>query len=356
MTHPSRPKLLAWETTRACLFTCSHCRASAIPRPMPDELNLEEGRRLMADAAQLGPWIIILSGGEPLLRPDLEDLARAGIDNGHTVVVACNDGHLLSEDRISSLKSAGVRRFSFSMHFPQATGQDHFLGRAGAFDENVAAFARLQKAGIGFQINTTVLPANRLILPQILEKAKSWGASAWHLFFVVPIGRAGENTPEAASTFLNDQETEEVLNWVAETADEAGIPVKVTCAPHYARVRAQKRKAVPHGGAGCMAGRGFAFVSSTGEVKPCGYFDQVLGNVREQPFNRIYSESPLLQSFRQPEGLKGSCGACAYRNLCGGCRARANARHGDPLASDPACHQAVLGTAENEPSGHRKWA
>ncbi len=342
MTRPTRPKLLAWETTRACLFTCAHCRAGAIARPMPDELSTAEGKRLFEQAARLGPWIIILSGGEPLLRSDLEELAQAGIHCGHTVVVACNDGKLLSTERIARLKAAGVSRYSFSMHYPDAVAQDQFLGSPGAFAENVAAFGRLAKAGIEFQINTTVMPGNHRQLPQILARVREWQAAAWHLFFVVPTGRAGENTPEAAATFLSDDETEQVLEWVADVADEAGVPVKVTCAPHYARVRAQKRKSVPHGGAGCMAGRGFAFVSSTGEVKPCGYFDQVLGNVRKQPFDEIYLHSPLLQSLREPERLTGSCGACAYRNLCGGCRARAHARNGDPLSSDPACREAVI--------------
>jgi len=317
---------------------------------MPDELTLTEGRQLLEQAARLGPWIVILSGGEPLLRHDLEDLAQAGIQSGHSVVVACNDGKLLTAERISSLKSAGVSRYSFSMHFAGETDQDRFLGRAGAYAENVQAFARLRETGVQFQINTTVMPGNQQKLPQILSRAKEWGAAAWHLFFVVPTGRAGEHTPEAAATFLSDRETETVLEWVADTADDAGIPVKETCAPHYARIRAQKRKSVPHGGAGCMAGRGFAFVSSTGDVKPCGYFDQVLGNVRGQPFDKIYTTSPLLQSFRTPERLSGACGACAYRNLCGGCRARAHAQTGDPLASDPACHQAVTCNG----NGHEK--
>ncbi|MBF0500575.1 MAG: radical SAM protein [Candidatus Riflebacteria bacterium] len=355
---PVRPlSLLAWETTRACPLSCRHCRASAVCERGPDELTTEEGKKLLLEAAKLGPRVIaILSGGEPLLRPDLEELAAAGTAAGMTVVVSGNDGDLFTDARIASLKTAGVRRFSFSIHNATEAGHDAFTGRPGTLKGAIAAFGRLKAAGMGFQINTTVLPENQDQLDRLFARVQEWGASAWHLFFTVPTGRA----LELGGSELDPASTEHVLRWIADAEDSGKIPMKVTCAPQYARIRAQRAASGapasakpsatghPHGhghgsghpqnqGRGCMAGDGFAFVSSTGDVKPCGYFDLIAGNVRQTPFDEIYLNSPLLSKVRDIEHLSGPCGECGFRNRCGGCRARAYARTGDPLATDESC-------------------
>ncbi len=329
-----RLQLLAWETTQACSFGCPHCRASACLVPGPDELSTAEGRALLEDAARVGPSIVILSGGEPLLRTDLEALAAAGAAAGHTMVVACNDAERLTGPRILSLSDAGVKRFSFSIHYSRAEDYDRFVASPGAFERAFDAFSRLRAAKIPFQINTTVLPDNFRRMEDIRRMVIGAGAAAWHLFFVVRTGRAAgsgiENRPDAA-------ETEELLRWVARTSDESPLPMKVTCAPQYVRIRAELGLKNPGRGRSCMAGDGFVFVGSTGDVKPCGYFDSVVGNVRRTPLSELYSGSPLFAAIRRPDDFGGECGVCPHRKLCGGCRARALSAHGDYLAADPGC-------------------
>ncbi|MFZ2960440.1 MAG: radical SAM protein [Candidatus Ozemobacteraceae bacterium] len=377
---PLRPlSLLAWETTRACPLSCRHCRASAVCEREPDELTTEEGKKLLSEAATLGPHVIvIMSGGEPLLRPDLEELAAAGTAAGLTVVVSGNDGEMLTEQRIASLKKAGVRRFSFSIHDESEAAHDAFTGRPGTLAAAIAAFERLKAAGMGFQINTTVLPHNQDRLDRLFERVQAWGAAAWHLFFTVPTGRA----LEIGGSELDPASTERVLHWIADAEDSGKIPMKVTCAPQYARIRAQRHVTSSHGrspdqqsghesvqpmseakppmvhpqghphtrGRGCMAGDGFTFVSSTGDVKPCGYFDLIAGNVRQTPFNEIYRSSPLLAKVRDIEHLTGPCGSCGFRSCCGGCRARAFARTGDPLATDESCALAAGAVSRDKPA------
>jgi len=337
--------LLAWETTRACPFACPHCRASAVAQRESGELSTAEGIKLLTEAARVGPGIVIMSGGEPLLRTDLEELVQAGTKLGQTVVVAGNDGALFTTERIRSLQEAGVKRFSFSLHASQDERQDAFLGRPGAFAETREAFKRLLAAGMSFQINTTVLPSNHRDLPVMLEAVKAMGAAAWHLFFVVNTGRAAETRP---SDTLDDEANERVLEWVADVYGQPGVPpMKVTCAPHHSRIFIQKGKKLPSHGRSCMAGDGFAFVSSFGEVKPCGYFDLVAGSVRERPFDEIYLHSELFRTLRDLERLEGTCGACEYRKVCGGCRARAFAGSGNFMGSDPSCRHRPVSHARS---------
>jgi len=326
--------LLAWETTQACSLACPHCRASACPTRPTGELTTEEGKKLLREAARVGPGIVILSGGEPLLREDLEELAAAAVANGQTPVVSTNDGAMLSLERIASLKAAGVKRFSFSIHGPTADFHDPFVGRIGAFSQACGAFKRLHEAGVEFQINTTVMHANCEKLAEMHVFAVHSRAVAWHLFFIVPMGRAAG---DATGSMLDDQAVERVLEWVAGIADASPIPIKVTCAPQYARIRAKLGFRQAGYGRGCMAGDGFAFVSSRGDVKPCGYFDRTVGNVREQAFDELYREAPLFTDLRNLDRLEGRCGGCPYKRLCGGCRARALAMEGNHMAGDPTC-------------------
>lgn len=330
-----RLQLLAWETTQACTLACPHCRASACPERPAGELTTAEGKRLLVEAARVGPGIIILSGGEPLLRDDLEDLAAAGTEAGHTVVVATNDGLLLTRERIVSLQRAGVRRYSFSIHFPDAAEQDAFTARTGMMAAAREAFSRLREAGMGFQINTTVMRGNAGRLDEIRRLVVELGAAAWHLFFVVPTGRAAA-PPRSAP--LSAPEIEEILRWAAGIEERAGLPMKVTCAPQYARIKAEMGLKNTQRGRSCMAGDGFAFVSSQGEVKPCGYFDLAVGNVRQKPFDEIYREAEVFRALRDPDRLEDGCGACAFRKVCGGCRARALAVNGSYLKDDPNCN------------------
>lgn len=332
--HKSLLRVLAWETTRACTLACPHCRAAAVDCRDPEELTTDEAFAMLESAKEIGPAIIILSGGEPLLREDLEVIAEKAVACGHRPVVSCNDGRLLTDERLASLGKAGIKHFSFSMHSSSQHDHDKFVRVDGAFDAALEAFARIKKHGLSFQINTTILPGNFDQLPRLKDWVMDLGASAWHLFFIVPTGRATEQTDEIS---LSQSDIEKVLRYVATESDEWGIPVKVTCAPQYARIRLELGKDPGSRGRSCMAGSGFAFVSYRGEVKPCGYFDLVVGSIRKDSLARIYRESTELKDMRSPEKLGGVCARCRYNKVCGGCRARAYAVNGSYLAEDPNC-------------------
>ncbi len=327
-------RVLAWESTRACTLACPHCRAAAVDLRDPDELDTQEAFAMLEAAAKIGPALIILSGGEPLLRDDLEEIAAKAVLLGHRPVVSCNDGSLLTETRVASLAKAGIRHFSFSMHSSVREDHDHFVRVPGAYDHALAAFARIRAQGLSFQINTTILPSNYNRLSGLKDWVLSLNAASWHLFFIVPTGRASSNSSEIV---LSQQQIDEVLRYVASESDDWGIPVKVTCAPQYARIRMEMGKDPGSRGRSCMAGSGFAFVSYRGEVKPCGYFDLVVGNIREKPLDQIYIESHQLKDMRTPEKLEGVCRRCRFNTVCGGCRARAYAVNGSYLAEDPNC-------------------
>lgn len=328
-------RVLAWETTRACPLACPHCRAAAVDHRDPGELTTAEAIEMLASAAEIGPAIVILSGGEPLLREDLEEIAVAAVKQGHRPVVSCNDGRLLTDERLTSLAAAGIRHFSFSMHSELEADHDNFVRVNGAFKEALLAFARIKAHGLSFQINTTILPTNSQRLEQIKNWVVSLGASAWHLFFIVPTGRAAQGGSEVD---LSQKEIEKVLHYVASESDNWPLPVKVTCAPQYAQIRAALGKDPGSRGRSCMAGSGFVFISWKGEVKPCGYFDLVVGNIREKTLSSIYRDSSELKDMRTPEKLTGVCGVCRFNKVCGGCRARAYAVHGSFLAEDPNCN------------------
>ena len=297
-------------------------------------MSTEEAKKMFRDISKIGKCLIILSGGEPLLREDLEELSLAAIDCGHRPVVSCNDGSLLTDKRLDSLQNAGITHFSFSMHAIDETEHDTFVRVPGTYQHALNAFERIKNHGMSFQINTTILPTNYNLISEFKDWVISLGASAWHLFFIVPMGRAEYETSE---TKLEQNKIEEVLTYVAKESDDWGIPVKVTCAPQYSRIRAELGKKPGNRGRSCMAGRGFSFVSYKGDVKPCGYFDLVVGNIRETPFDKIYSESHALRDMSTPEKLDGVCGKCRFKTECGGCRARAYAVHKSFLAEDPNC-------------------
>lgn len=334
-------KVLAWETTGACPLACLHCRASAICEREKDELTTDEANKMLESAAHLGNAIIIFSGGEPLLRSDLEEIASKAVKLGHKPVVSCNDGRLLTDDRLDSLKSAGIKHFSFSMHSNIKSEHDEFVRTDGAYDNALKAFERIKNHGMSFQINTTILPSNYSKLEELRKWVISIGASAWHLFFIVPMGRAAET---GSSILISPSDTDKVLHYIAENSDNWEIPVKVTCAPQYSRIRAElasqgKIKTVsPHSSKSCMAGSGFIFVSRKGDVKPCGYFELSVGNIREKPLDIIYNESTILASLREPQNLEGKCGICPFKRMCGGCRARTYAVTGNYLSGDESCN------------------
>lgn len=341
-TKIKSPRLVAWELTNACNLACIHCRASAIKDPAPDELSTAQAKHFVDELVEYKP-IIILTGGEPLLRADVYDIARYASGHGLRVVLATN-GTLLTPEIARKLKDAGIQRVSISIDGAKEETHDTFRGEPGAFNGAMRGIDILEKEGISFQINTTITKRNLTEIPGIYDLALELGASALHIFLLVPTGR-GE---EIESEEIPPQEYERVLNWFYDKSKGSRIQLKATCAPHYFRIMRQRAKAEgikitreTHGleamTKGCLGGSGFCFVSSRGDVYPCGYLPALAGNIRQRPFRMIWEKSKVFNDLRNPAMLKGKCGACEYRMVCGGCRARAYAATGDYLDEEPYC-------------------
>lgn len=348
------PRLVAWETTRACDLACVHCRAVAQPRPDPRQLSTEEAFRLVDDiAAFQEPVILILTGGDPLKREDIFDVAARASRAGLRVVMSPS-GTQVTPGTVRRLKEVGIQRISVSLDGSTAALHDSFRQVPGAFAEATQSLAYAREGGLPFQINTTVTRHNRHDLANMLQLAVDLRAVTWDVFMLVPTGRGKvqmEITPE---------EYEETLHFVYAVSQMAPIQVKMTCAPHYKRVQIQeRRRQAPQAGTGagpgtgsgaaprthpahgfsrgCMAGFGFCFVSHIGEVGGCGYLPLLAGSVRQASLVEVYRESPLFKSIRDVNLLQGRCGTCEYRALCGGCRARALGATGNYLEQEPFC-------------------
>ena len=336
-------RLLAWEVTRRCNLACLHCRAAAGSGPYPDELTTDEGLTLLDDLASIGPVVVILTGGEPLLREDIYDLTAHGARRGHRMVMAVN-GTLLTSQVAARLKDAGIQRLSISLDGASAASHDRLRAVDGAFAGALAGIAACREAGLPFQINTTVTRGNRAELPAIYELALQLEAAAHHVFVLVPTGR-GELIREE---LVSPAEYEETLQWLLARQREGRLYIKPTCAPQFYRLwrqeaaaRGEKITPATHGleamTKGCLGGQGFAFVSYRGEVQPCGYLELMAGNIRETAFTEIWKNSELFRKLRRVDDYQGKCRACQYRRVCGGCRARAYALTGDVLGDDPIC-------------------
>ncbi len=345
------PRMIAWEITRSCNLACVHCRASALRGPYPGELTTEEAKALIDDIASFADPIIILTGGEPLERSDFFDIAEYGREKGLRMVVGTN-ATLMTPQVAQKLKAVGIPRISVSLDFPTAELHDEFRGVPGAFDSAIEGIRVAQAAGIEIQINSTITKLNVSHLDGLLNLAKELGAVAFHPFLLVPTGR-GKDLEEQE---LPPEEYERTLNWVYDKQKEVkDIFFKPTDAPHYFRIVRQRAKADGTSGAammgghphaargletmtrGCLGGIGFCFISHVGRVQPCGYFDVPAGNVKEAPFREIWENSKLFNDLRAFDKLKGKCGACEFKRICGGCRARAYEATGDYLAEEPYC-------------------
>jgi heme b synthase len=352
VTHPSSSpslRLLAWETTRRCNLACLHCRAAAGSGPYPGELTTDEGLKLLDDLATMGQVVVILTGGEPLLRSDIFDLAAHGTDLGHRMVMAVN-GTLLTPAIAARLKEAGIQRVSISIDGATAGSHDRLRAVDGAYAGALRGIDACREAALPFQINTTVTRANRAELPAIHELALQLEAAAHHVFVLVPTGR-GELIREE---LINPEEYEATLRWLLDRQREGKLFIKPTCAPQFYRLwrqdaaaRGEKISPTSHGmeamTKGCLGGQGFAFVSYKGEVQPCGYLELVAGNIRQTPFPEIWANSELFQQLHHVDDYHGKCHTCQYRNVCGGCRARAYAMTGDVLGDDPICPYEPMG-------------
>ncbi len=339
----SELRMVAWEVTRSCNLSCIHCRASAERGPYPGELSHDECIAFLDDLATFSRPVVILTGGEPLLREDIFAIAQHGTNHGFRMVMAIN-GTLLTEKVCKRMIDSGIQRISISLDGAKAESHDRFRGVEGAFDEALNGIRIARESGLEFQINTTVTQVNLSELPRIFDLAVRLKAVAHHIFLLVPTGR-GE---DLAKQSLLSEEYEETLHWFCSQMNQVPLQLKATCAPHYQRVlrqraKAEGRRVTPktHGldamTRGCLGGISFCFVSHVGNVQPCGYLEVSSGQIRERPLSEIWTQAPMFKELRNYRLYKGKCGRCEYVSVCGGCRARAYAQCGDYLSEEPLC-------------------
>ncbi len=393
-SHPvgdNKARLVFWEVTKGCNLRCIHCRATATELSSPTDLSTRTALNIIDQISAAANPILVLSGGEPLYRSDIFQLARYGTDKGLRVALATN-GTLVTKDVARMIVDSGVRRVSISLDGADAITHDSFRGIPGAFEAAVHGLRNLKALGMSVQINMTIARHNAHQLPDVLQLARNLGADALHTFLLVPVG-CGVDI--AAEQMVAPEEYERMLNWFYDQSLVGGIELKATCAPHYFRVARQRRAAdrraaeqlasiapapnhkasnhtsigptdmtmpgstgialkpqgvgqpVGHPGGhpsdlnamtkGCLAGTGVCFISHEGEVYPCGYLPVIAGDLRKQTFADIWENSTVFQELRDTSGLKGKCGCCEFRNVCMGCRARAYAATGDFMDEEPFC-------------------
>lgn len=366
--HPAidvfrRPFMVIWEVTRACDLACRHCRAEACPLPHRDELTTAEAQALIDEVAGFGspPPLFILTGGDPLKRPDLLHLIERAAARRLPVAFSPSATPLLTSQAIADVKAAGAVAMSLSLDGDTPATHDAFRGVAGVFERTLDAWDAALRYGVKVQINTTVTGVNVMALPGIARLVRERGAMSWSVFFLVRVGR-GQGLPQ-----ITPAECEDVLHFLYDVGE--GMPVKTTEGHHYKRVVLQRtvlerrglgpESALTFGplyhalrtmlgpwpaGTGrrrtpmdVNAGRGFVFVSHTGSVHASGFLPLPAGNVRRRPLGEIYRDSPLLRALRNPASWNGRCARCEFREVCGGSRSRAYAATGDPTGDDPLC-------------------
>lgn len=339
------PKWIAWEVTRRCNLNCIHCRSASTMSSCDSAFTTEEAKRLIDDITAFCSPVLVLSGGEPLLRPDLFEIAAYGTEKGLRMCIATN-GVLVTDETCAKMKGAGIRMVSLSLDGSTAAIHDDFRRQAGAFEATLRAAETLKRNGVPFLVNSSFAKRNQHDIPNVYRLAKAIGATAWYMFMIVPTGR-GE---EIMNELISKEDYEEILAWhYRMEKQEADILVRPTCAPHYYRVRLQKAKEEGHkvqhrtlsfstgGGKGCICAQTIAYIDCEGNVQPCSYFPVFAGNVKERSFREIWDRSELFESLRAFERYKGRCGECEYLNVCGGCRARADAVLEDYLQEEPFC-------------------
>ncbi|MFM9281606.1 TIGR04053 family radical SAM/SPASM domain-containing protein [Paenibacillus jiagnxiensis] len=345
------PFIVIWEVTRACALKCLHCRAEAQHKPDPRQLTLAEGKRLLDQIAELNHPLCVFTGGDPLMRPDLFELARYAIEEKKlSLSMTPSATPKVTREAVMKAKEAGLSRWAFSLDGSGADVHDHFRGTRGSFAMTMRGIGYLREAGIPIQINTTVSQYNLHDLAQIAEKVKEMQAVLWSVFFLVPTGRAMEKD------MISPAQHEEVMRWLYKLQQRMPFGIKATEAPHYRRVILQEQRqrhdgeeskaaagtrrmpdALGRAPKGVNDGDGFVFISHTGEVYPSGFLPLACGNIREKSLADIYRGSAIMQQLRDKSLLKGKCGVCEFKTVCGGSRARAFALTGDYLESDPYC-------------------
>jgi radical SAM protein len=352
------PFTVAWEITRACALACVHCRAEAMPRRDPRELTTDEGFRLIDTLVEIGRPILIVTGGDPLMRRDVEDLVSYAVGQGLRVGLSPSATALVTRERLERLQALGLSMIHISLDGATAEIHDAFRGVRGSHQRTLEILADAQTLQMPIQVGTTVTRRNWRDLPAVAEAVARLGVRVWSVFFLVPTGRG------RIDDMLDAAEHEQVLQWLQTVSTVAPFTVRTTAAQHYRRIVIQRERLARgepadspatevrweltgagyafRGGRapveqGVNDGKGFCFISHIGDVYPSGFLQLSAGNVRERSVVEIYRSSPLFRELRTPDLLKGRCGACSYRRVCGGSRARAFGLTGDYLAADPTC-------------------
>jgi radical SAM protein len=363
-----QPFTVAWEITRACALKCVHCRAEAIPRRDPLELTTDEGFRLIDELKEIGGPILVITGGDPMMRRDVYDLISYGAkEKGMRVALSPSATALVTGKALAKAKDCGLLRTHISLDGSNAAIHDAFRQSPGSFRRTVEILDTLSELGMSIQIGTTVSRFSLHDLPAIQEMISKYNVVMWNLFFLVPTGRG------TAEDMISPEEHEQVFHWMYDIGKTAPFDVRSTAAMHYRRLVIQRRRAElaaeaqgggndgertrPAGPAGHLTGAGysfqdglgqsamkgvndgsgFAFVDHLGNVCPSGFLSLPAGNLRDQSFTEIYRDSPLFRQLRDASLLKGKCGLCDFRDVCGGSRARAFAVTGDFMESEPYC-------------------
>ncbi len=342
-----RPLLVFWEVTRACALACKHCRATAQPHAHPDELNSAEALKLVDDLVGLNPAMLVLTGGDPVMRRDIHDIIRAAAGKGlHVALSPAATARLLHED-FAALKESGVKSMSLSLDGATEATHDAFRGIPHTFERTLEAARRAREAGIHLQVNTTITRSTLAEFDAFVELMKEIRPDMWSVFLLVPTGRAILDQMPTA------EQVEEVWHRLAQVSKEVPFGVKTTEGHHFRRVALQEarahgekpaRRAVP-----TRDGKGILFISHTGEIQPSGFLPVTTGNVRSDNVADVYRNHPLFRKLRDDNALTGKCGRCEYRTVCGGSRSRAYVVFGDAFAEDNlCCYQPVKKTSSHD--------
>jgi len=349
------PFLVIWETTRACDLACKHCRAEAVSERHPLELSTEEAKRMMDAVRRFGRPLFVLTGGDPLKRPDIVELVEYGTSIGLRMAMTPSGTPLMTEAVLRELRDAGLARLAVSLDGSTAAIHDAFRGVPGSYAWTIRMLLAARSVGLSTQVNTTVSRYNLDDFDALCELMTELGIVLWSVFFLVPTGRA------QAQDVASAEEFEAVFHKMYDLSRSAPFDIKSTAAPQYRRVILQRQVAERRAGEraeapvpltaglgfsladgvgrarGVNDGDGFLFISHTGAICPSGFLPLAAGNVRRDDLVEVYRNSPLFRQLRDRSLLKGKCGVCEYRDICGGSRARAYAVTGDYLEAEPYC-------------------
>ena len=345
-----RPFTVAWELTRSCALACLHCRAEAQPRRHPDELTTEEARRLIDELVDLAPPVLVLTGGDPMMRPDLFEIVEYAAASGLVVSVSPTTTALTTTERLARLRDLGAHMFHLSLDGATAETHDRFRGFPGTFERAMRMLSDLRDLGIPVQVGTTVTRHNVDELPAIATLMEHWGVRMWSLFYLVPTGRG------RVEDMIDADRAEATWEWLCELSERVSFSVRTTAAPQFRRAMVLRRRRAtseplrltgagyhlreaPDGvqTRGVNDGKGFLFIDHLGNFCPSGFLQLPAGNARRDRVADVYRHSEIFRELRDPSALRGRCGRCQFADLCGGSRARAYGVSGSYLDEDPLC-------------------